>query len=87
MQALVNGLNSIIWSSALIYLCLGAGLFFSIMTRFAQVRHFREMLRLLFSGKSSSKGISAFQALSVSLSGRVGTGNIAGVAAAIGFGG
>lgn len=87
MQSLVNGLNSIIWSSALIYLCLGAGLFFSIMTRFAQVRHFREMIRLLFSGRSSSKGISAFQALSVSLSGRVGTGNIAGVAAAIGFGG
>jgi AGCS family alanine or glycine:cation symporter len=39
------------------------------------------------SGKSSQKGISSFQALAVSLSGRVGTGNIAGVAAAIGFGG
>jgi AGCS family alanine or glycine:cation symporter len=87
MQAVVNNLNSIIWSQALIYLCLGAGLFFSIATRFAQVRHFKEMLRLLFSGRSSSKGISTFQALSVSLSGRVGTGNIAGVAAAIGFGG
>jgi AGCS family alanine or glycine:cation symporter len=45
------------------------------------------MWRLLFSGKSSDKGISSFQALAVSLSGRVGTGNIAGVAAAIGFGG
>ena len=39
------------------------------------------------SGTSSKLGISPFQALSVSLSGRVGTGNIAGVAAAIGFGG
>jgi AGCS family alanine or glycine:cation symporter len=48
---------------------------------------FREMLRLLFSSKESDKGISSFQALAVSLSGRVGTGNIAGVAAAIGFGG
>ena len=48
---------------------------------------FREMWHLLLSGKSSEKGISTFQALSVSLSGRVGTGNIAGVAAAIGFGG
>jgi AGCS family alanine or glycine:cation symporter len=57
------------------------------MTRFTQVRHFREMWRLLMSGKSSEKGISSFQALAVSLSGRVGTGNIAGVAAAIGFGG
>ncbi|HIG27295.1 MAG TPA: alanine:cation symporter family protein [Verrucomicrobiales bacterium] len=87
MQEIVNSLNSVIWSPALIYLCLGTGLFFSILTRFVQVRLFREMWGLLFSGKSSDKGISSFQALAVSLSGRVGTGNIAGVAAAIGFGG
>ncbi|EDP58603.1 alanine/glycine:cation symporter family protein [Vibrio sp. AND4] len=87
MQSLVDLLNGIIWSPALIYLCLGAGLFYSIMTRFVQIRHFFEMWRLLLSGKSSTKGISSFQALAVSLSGRVGTGNIAGVAAAIGFGG
>ncbi|MDX1321062.1 MAG: alanine:cation symporter family protein, partial [Oceanospirillum sp.] len=87
MQAFVDFMNGIIWSPALIYLCLGAGLFYSILTRFVQVRHFSEMWRLLFSGKSSDKGISSFQALAVSLSGRVGTGNIAGVAAAIGFGG
>ena len=87
MQDLVNTLNGLVWSPALIYLCLGAGLFYSIVTRFVQVRHFGEMCRLLFSGKKSEKGISSFQALAVSLSGRVGTGNIAGVAAAIGFGG
>ncbi|EKO3926968.1 alanine:cation symporter family protein [Vibrio metschnikovii] len=87
MQSFVDFINGIIWSPALVYLCLGAGLFYSINTRFVQVRHFTEMWRLLLSGKSSSKGISSFQALAVSLSGRVGTGNIAGVAAAIGFGG
>jgi AGCS family alanine or glycine:cation symporter len=87
MQEIVDWLNSIIWSNALISLCLGAGLFFSILTRFVQVRLFKEMIRLLFSSKESDRGISSFQALSVSLSGRVGTGNIAGVAAAIGFGG
>ena len=87
MLELVGTLNSFIWSPALIYLCLGAGIFFSIITRFVQVRHFGEMWRLLLSGKSSEHGISSFQALAVSLSGRVGTGNIAGVAAAIGFGG
>lgn len=87
MQSVVDFLNGIIWSPALIYLCLGAGLFYSFRTRFVQVRQFFEMWRLLFSGKSSTKGISSFQALAVSLSGRVGTGNIAGVAAAIGFGG
>ena len=84
---LVATLNGYVWSSALIYLCLGAGLFYSILTRFVQVRMFREMIHLLFSSKETDRGISSFQALAVSLSGRVGTGNIAGVAAAIGFGG
>jgi AGCS family alanine or glycine:cation symporter len=87
MQDIVSTINGYVWSSALIYLCLGTGLFFSILTRFVQVRMFGEMIRLLFSGKESDRGISSFQALAVSLSGRVGTGNIAGVAAAIGFGG
>jgi AGCS family alanine or glycine:cation symporter len=87
MQEFVNFMNGLIWSPALIYLCLGTGLFYSIMTRFVQVRLVREMWRLLFSNKASDTGISSFQALAVSLSGRVGTGNIAGVAAAISFGG
>jgi AGCS family alanine or glycine:cation symporter len=87
MNEIVNSINNVIWSSALIYLCLGAGLFYSVMTRFAQVRHFKEMCRLMLDNSASDKGISSFQALAVSLSGRVGVGNIAGVAAAIGFGG
>src|SRR5690606_22092996 len=87
MEGLVDLVNGIIWSLALVYLCLGAGLFYSIMTRFVQVRLFGEMITLLFTGKSSAQGISSFQALAVSLAGRVGMGNIAGVAAAIGFGG
>ena len=87
MQELVNQINSYVWSEHLVYLCLGAGLLFSILTRFVQIRHFRQMIRLVASGKESDHGISSFQALAVSLSGRVGTGNIAGVAAAIGFGG
>ncbi|MFK7955589.1 MAG: alanine/glycine:cation symporter family protein [Lysobacterales bacterium] len=87
MQSAVDAISGLVWSPALIYLCLGAGLFFSVLTRFVQVRQFGEMIRLLRSGGSSTKGISTFQALAVSLSGRVGTGNIAGVAAAIGFGG
>ncbi len=86
MESLASQISTIIWTPA-IYLCLGAGLFYSVLTRFVQVRLFREMVRLLFSSASSDRGISSFQALSVSLSGRVGTGNIAGVAAAIGFGG
>ncbi|WP_432480749.1 alanine/glycine:cation symporter family protein [Moraxella sp. ZY200743] len=87
MENFINWLNGIIWSPALIYLCLGAGLFYSIMTRFVQVRMFKEMIALMFNGTKSAEGISSFQAFVVALANRVGVGNIAGVAAAIGFGG
>ncbi|MCX7556514.1 alanine/glycine:cation symporter family protein [Xanthomonadaceae bacterium JHOS43] len=87
MEQFVNTINSLIWSQPLIWLCLGAGLYFSLRTRFMQVRHVREMFRLLFSGTQSEAGVSSFQALAMSLSGRVGIGNIAGVATAIAFGG
>ena len=87
MNELVNQLNALIWSPALIYLCLGVGLYFSIRGRFLQVRHFKEMIRLMLSGRSDEHGITSFQALTMTLAGRVGTGNIAGVATAITFGG
>ena len=87
MADVVNYLNGLIWSKALIYLCLGAGVYFSIVTRFLQVRHIKEMVKLLFGGKSSNEGVTSFQAFSLALSGRVGTGNIAGVATAIAMGG
>ncbi len=87
MDAFLATLNGLIWSKALIALCLGAGLYFSIRTRFMQLRSVPEMIRLLLSGKSSEAGVSSFQALAMSLSGRVGIGNIAGVATAIAFGG
>lgn len=87
MQAAVDWINGWVWSPALVYLCLAVGLYFSVRTRFLQVRHIGEMVRQMFSGKSSSAGVSSFQALTIALSGRVGTGNIAGVATAIGFGG
>ncbi|QOT00350.1 alanine:cation symporter family protein [Brevibacterium sp. JNUCC-42] len=87
MEAFVNWLNNLIWSPALVYLCLGTGLYFSIRTRFMQVRHVGGMVKLTFQGEKSEAGVSSFQALALSLSGRVGTGNIAGVATAIAFGG
>ena len=87
LNDLVTAANGVIWSPALIALCLGTGLYFSLRTRFLQVRHAKEMVRLMFEGKSSEQGVSSFQALSMTLAGRVGTGNIAGVATAITFGG
>ncbi len=87
MAQLVDFLNSIIWSSALIYLALGIGLYFSFRTRFLQVRHIKAMVKLLFGGQSSEEGITSFQAFALAVAGRVGTGNIAGVATAIAMGG
>lgn len=87
MEAFIGWLVGILWSSPMIYGCLAVGLLFSILTRFLQVRYFKEMFSLMFKGKSSEAGVSSFQALSLSLSGRVGTGNIAGTATAIAFGG
>lgn len=76
-----------VWSYPLIGLCLFAGLFFTLATRFMQVRGVKEMIRLMLNNKASESGVSSFQAFAMSLSGRVGTGNIAGVAIAIGVGG
>ncbi|WP_373367374.1 alanine:cation symporter family protein [Thermaerobacillus caldiproteolyticus] len=53
------------------------------MTRFLQVRHLKDMMKQMFDGCNSEEGISLFQALSLALSGRVGTGNIAGVTTAV----
>jgi AGCS family alanine or glycine:cation symporter len=87
MDKIINEINNLVWSNALIVLCLGVGIYFSISTKFLQVRYFREMIRLLFDGKSSDKGVSSFQAFAIAISGRIGTGNIAGVATAIAMGG
>lgn len=83
----VNFLNNIIWSNWLVWLCLGTGVFFSVIMMFPQVRLIKDMVKLLFGGGSSENGVSSFQSFAMALGGRVGTGNIAGVASAIGFGG
>ncbi|MDR1407441.1 MAG: alanine:cation symporter family protein [Tannerella sp.] len=70
-----------------IILCLGTGLYFSVRTGFLQIRYLKDMVQKLFKSESSSVGISSFQAFMLALSGRVGTGNIAGVATAIALGG
>lgn len=87
MKEIVDVINAVIWSNALIFLCLAAGVYFSFATKFLQVTYLKEMVRLLFKGESSEAGVSSFQAFAIAISGRVGTGNIAGVATAIAMGG
>ncbi|AML60146.1 Na+/alanine symporter [Serratia rubidaea] len=88
MTDLINFINNILWGSVLIYLLIGAGLYFTIRTRFIQLRHFTHMFSVLKnSNKSDSSGISSFQALCTTLAARVGTGNLTGVAIALTAGG
>lgn len=87
LMAMVNAANGIIWSNALVYLCLGAGVYFSVLMRFPQVRHVKRMVKLLIGNEASETGVSSFQSFAMALGGRVGTGNIAGVATAIAMGG
>ena len=86
---MIDIIYDIVWSPALIVLLVGAGLYFTIRTRCVQIRRVGLMARLLFGRrKSSDQGsLSPFQAFCVALSGRVGTGNIVGVATAIALGG
>ncbi|WP_046180935.1 alanine/glycine:cation symporter family protein [Domibacillus tundrae] len=87
MEAFITAVNGVLWSTPVVYALMAIGLFFSVLTRFVQVRQVKEMIMIMFRGKSSEAGVSSFQALSIALSGRVGTGNIAGVATAIFYGG
>ena len=87
----VSAINDIVWSPLLVILLIFAGLFFSYKTGFVQVRRLGLLVKSLFasgaSNKEEKKGISSFEAFCVALSGRVGTGNIVGVATAIALGG
>ena len=87
LQSLVDTINNYVWGMPLIVLCIGAGIFFSVRTRFLQVRLIKDMVLQLFQGKTSKSGVSSFQGFAMALGGRVGTGNIAGVATAIAMGG
>ena len=78
-----------LWSYVLITALLAVGVRFTWGSRAVQVRLFRRTLSVLsnIDWKGSDRGISSFQALAVSVAGRVGGGNIAGVAVAITLGG
>lgn len=80
--------NNLLWGSVLIYLLIGAGLYFTLRTGFVQFRSFGHMFSLMKASRSGANGgISSFQAFSTSLAARVGTGNLAGVAVALYLGG
>ena len=72
MTDFLGAVNDLVWHETLVYLCLAAGVYFSIRSRFVQVRQIPEMVRLMLRGEKSPSGVSSFQALTMSLAGRVG---------------
>ena len=89
---IVQTINSYTADYILVILLVAVGIFFSVRTRFVQVRCFGEGMRRVF-GKFSLKGgkqkhgISSFQALTTAIAAQVGTGNIIGASGAILVGG
>ena len=90
-QDFLTWLNDFMYTYILIFLLVGCGLYYSIRTRFVQVRKIKDVLSILKekanSDGSDTKQVSSFQALMISTASRVGTGNIAGIATAIAAGG
>ena len=87
----ITEINNFFWNYILIYLLLGASVWFTLRSRFMQFRLFPLATRLLFHSRATKEdqqhGISTFQALCTSLASHVGTSNLAGVAIAISLGG
>jgi len=97
LNELFTQINDVLWSYLIMIVLVCCGLWFTWRLRFVQFRMLGEMVRLLTDSSvvsvensslsSGRKRISSFQAFSVSVASRVGTGNLAGVATAIAVGG
>lgn len=90
-ESMLQDVNNALYSYILIILLVGVGIFFTVKTKFIQIRLIPEMFRVVTEkatvDSSGKKGVSSFQAFTISAASRIGTGNIAGVATAIALGG
>ena len=89
---IVQTVNMYLSDYVLVILLIGAGLYFTIRTKFVQVRCFGEGWRRFFgefslNGEKHKAGMSSFQALATAVAAQVGTGNIVGACGAILIGG
>ena len=85
---MLEAINGFLSGKLLIVLVVGLGAYFTVKTRFVQLRYFLHMFKVFRDSLTrSSTQISSFQALMLSLAGRVGAGNIAGVGVAVTLGG
>ena len=92
LLSIVKTINAYLSDYILIILLVGTGLYFTVRTRFVQIRCFGEGMRAVFgkfslSGGKQKNGLSSFQALATAIAAQVGTGNIVGACGAILIGG
>ena len=87
MDVILGKINAALWSMPLVILILGAGLYFTIRMGFPQIRYFKEMIRVASTGGDSEKGLSPLKSFIFTAARSVGVGNIAGMAAALFYGG
>jgi AGCS family alanine or glycine:cation symporter len=85
---MLPAVTDFLWTYVLVAFLVIIGLIFTVGSRFVQFRYFFEMFRVLGQAFKHHTGhVSSFQALTLSVAGRVGAGNVAGVAVAITLGG
>ncbi|MBQ9946952.1 MAG: alanine:cation symporter family protein [Oscillospiraceae bacterium] len=87
LDQIVSAVSDALYSYILIILLVAGGIYFTVRTRFAQFRLFKEQFRAVTEKPKGEKSVSSFQALMVSTASRVGTGNIVGVSTALCIGG
>ena len=92
LYPIVCDINTYLSNYILVFLLLGIGFWYSIKTRFVQIRCFKEGWNSVFGnlslrGKKHDSGMSSFQALATAIAAQVGTGNIVGASGAILTGG
>lgn len=90
LNNILSAVNDWMYTYLLLFLLVGTGIYFTVRTRFVQVRLLKESFHVLkekAGEENGKKQVSSFQALMISTASRVGTGNIAGIATAIAAGG
>lgn len=87
MTQLVDKINGLLWGNVFVLFALLSGLYYTLRTKFVQFRSIKLMTKFMLEKNTTETGRSSFQAFALSIAGRVGTGNIAGVATAIAIGG
>ena len=88
VSALLAAVNNFVWGPVMLALLVGTGIFLTIRLKFLPWRNLGYAIKMVFSKRDKHAGdISPFQSLMTALSATIGTGNIVGVATAIGTGG